>query len=66
VTQEFEDRECQARIAEAELMAMLDGESARSIELAQKAQREQEGRRRQQQTERAWRQLVVPSDGWLS
>ncbi len=55
VKNEFEVRDRQSRIAEAELMAMLDGESAPvecSVEQAQKAQRKREKRRRQQQAKR--------------
>eukprot|EP01043_Picozoa_sp_COSAG02_P036717 COSAG02_NODE_2708_length_8189_cov_3.908282_6_plen_753_part_00 len=55
VASEFEQRERQARAAEAELMAILDGESAptdRSVGQARKTQRKKEKRRRQQQAKR--------------
>jgi hypothetical protein len=55
VANEFEQRERQARAAEAELMAILDGESAptgRSVGQARKTQRKKEKRRRQQQAKR--------------
>eukprot|EP01044_Picomonas_judraskeda_P009201 COSAG03_NODE_1105_length_4804_cov_14.592561_3_plen_748_part_00 len=55
LTKDFEERECRARVAEAELMAMLDGEStstSRTAEQEQKAQRKKEKRRKQQQAKR--------------
>ena len=51
--QEIEVKEHRARVAEAELMAMLDGKSApMTTEQAQKAQRKKEKRRRQKQAKR--------------
>ena len=55
LTKDLELRECRARVAEAELMAMLDAESTatnRSVEQTQKAQRKKEKRRKQQQAKR--------------
>jgi hypothetical protein len=55
VMHELQERERQARIAEIELMAMLDGEPAsinHSVEQSEKAQRKREKRRRQQQAKR--------------
>ena len=55
LTKDFEERERRARLAEAELMAMLDTESTatnRSVEQEQKAQRKKEKRRKQQQAKR--------------
>ena len=55
LTKDLELRECRARVAEAELMAMLDAESTatnRSVEQRQKAQRKKEKRRKQQQAKR--------------
>ena len=55
LTKDLEERERRARVAEAELLAMLDAESTvtnRSEEQTQKAQRKKEKRRKQQQAKR--------------
>jgi ankyrin repeat protein len=55
LTKDLEEREHRARVAEAELMAMLDSESTatnRSVEQERKAQRKKDKRRKQQQAKR--------------
>jgi ankyrin repeat protein len=49
---ELEEKERKARIAEAELMAMLDGKPPPTLSSAEKARRKKEKRRRQQQAKR--------------